>query len=218
MSGRTQGTGADIKPSGSFEDPHLQGKDIIVLSRHGKPALSRRVLLTSAQFRQWWQQYDAGGLARDQKAKPKTAHWAKRADIVISSTLRRAVETAHLASGDMPDKQMEELVEAALPSPPLGPVKLTPRIWGTLARIVWWCGYSSNMESVGQARERAKLAAQLLSEQAEGGKLVFVAAHGWFNRMIGSQLKREGWLCTQDQGDLHWCYRFYERPSRPQSD
>ncbi len=187
--------------------------DTIVLARHGKPALSRNVYLNWRDFRAWWQRYDEGGLAQDQKIKPKTAQLAKQADIVLSSTLRRAVETVELAAGRAPDRELAELIEAALPPPHLGPLKFKPKVWGTLARIVWFFGYCDGMEGVDEARIRAKRAAKILQEDAADGKLVFAAAHGWFNRMVGTQLCRQGWKRTENQGDLHWSYRRYERIS-----
>lgn len=187
--------------------------DTIVLARHGKPALSRNVYLNWREFKVWWQRYDAGGLANDQKMKPKTAHAAKQADRVLSSTLRRAIETVELATGAEPDRQVAELVEAALPPPHLGPLKFKPKFWGTVARIVWFFGYNGGMESVSEARARAKIATKILQEEAAGGNFVFAVAHGWFNRMIGTQLRRQGWKRTENQGDLHWSYRRYERDS-----
>ena len=44
--------------------------------------------------------------------------------------------------------------------------------------------------------------------------MIFVAGHGWFNRMLRPALKRRGFKCTEDHGDLHWSYRRYERTSK----
>ncbi|MBL4870685.1 MAG: hypothetical protein JKX72_07000, partial [Robiginitomaculum sp.] len=64
------------------------------------------------------------------------------------------------------------------------------------------------------ARIRAQKAAEMLSGEASGGKMLFVAAHGWFNRMIRTGLKQRGFVCVEDHGDLHWSYRRYERPTK----
>lgn len=187
-------------------------KDVIILSRHGKSALSRNIRLTWREYRDWWQKYDAHGLLDGQTPKKRTVAAAAQADIIISSTLRRARESALKVSGRNPDLITPVLVEAALPSPKIfGSIKLRPKSWGTLSRIVWFFGGSDGMETVTDARARAKEAAGLLQDQSAGGKIVFVSAHGWFNRMIGTQLRRKGWRRTENRGDLHWSYRRYER-------
>ena len=60
-----------------------------------------------------------------------------------------------------------------------------------------------------QARLRAMEAAQKLHEASEAGK-VYLAAHGWFNRMLRPELKKLGWRCVRDGGDSYWSFRIYE--------
>lgn len=191
--------------------------DTIVLARHGKPALSRREWLNWRGYKYWWRLYDEGGLAKGQRAPNIIKALANEADKVISSPLRRAVETAELARGIPPDRMEPSLVEAALPPPNLGWIKLRPRSWGVLSRIKWCLGFSGGQESQKLARIRAESAASILSDEAAGGYFVFVTAHGWFNRMLRPALKRRGFTCTEDHGDLHWSYRRYERPTQEPS-
>ena len=187
--------------------------DVIIIVRHGKPALSKRVMLTWHEFRDWWQKYDAGGIIPDQKVPKKIRAYAAQADIIISSPLPRAIESTIAASGKHPDLIDHDLVEAALPSPNMGPLKMGPKGWGTLSRVVWYVGWSGGMESHSDARARAERMCDKLADQAAGGKMVFVTAHGWFNRMLKGSLKGRGWKCVKQNGDLHWSHRRFERPS-----
>lgn len=189
-------------------------QDRIILVRHGKPALSRKVWLDWRGYRKWWQDYDAGGLAEHQNIPDDVRVFANEADLLISSPLRRAIETAHLLRGNAPDLVDENLVEAALPPPHLGPVKLRPKSWGTLARIVWYIGWSDGMESHTDARNRANEMAEKLAEHASGGKTVLVTAHGWYNRMLKGSLMKQGWNCISQNGDLHWSRRILVRDSK----
>jgi len=191
--------------------PLSDPKDVIIIARHGKPALSRKVRLSWRQFRAWWDQYDEGGLAEGQMPPKKIQTLAQDADILISSSLRRARETAYLLRGQEADMVDEVFVEAALPPPHLPFLKLKPKTWGTLARICWFWGFPDDMENVHLARARASRAADILEGHAQGGKTVVLTAHGWFNRMIKTHLLRRGWVCVKDQGDLHWKFRRYER-------
>lgn len=185
--------------------------DVIVLARHGEPDLSKQVRLNWRGYKYWWRLYDEAGLVSGEKAPKIIVDLAKKADNVMSSTLPRAIETAELACGKPVDQRESLLVEAPLPPPNLGYIRFRPRMWGILARICWILGFSGEGESRKQAQIRAEKAADLLSKSAQGGKMVFVVAHGWFNRMLRPALKRHGFACVEDYGDLHWSYRRYER-------
>ncbi len=186
--------------------------DTIIIARHGKPALCRKIRLTWREYRTWWKQYDIGGLAENQKISKSLKPWAEKADVVISSSLLRAKESAILASGREPNFIYEELIEAALPSPHLGPLKIRPKSWGTWSRIVWYLGWSDGMESHSEARARANKMCDVLADHAKDGKVVYVSAHGWFNRMLKGSLMKRGWKCKSQNGDLHWSHRRLERP------
>jgi len=190
------------------------GHDRIILVRHGRPALSRKVWLTWRDYREWWQKYDIGGVADNQKIPHEVQKLADDVDILISSPLRRAVETARLLRGQEPDLIDPDLIEAALPSPNLGPLKLRPKMWGTIARVVWFIGWSDGMESHKTARQRANKTAEKLADHAAEGKTILVTAHGWYNRMVKGSLMKQGWKCISQNGDLHWSHRILIRETK----
>ncbi len=190
-----------------------QQVDTLVIARHGKPALSRKVQMNWQGYREWWKRYDEGGLKAGQKVPKKLLHWVEKADVIISSPLRRSVESAELASGRAIDLTDIRLVEAALPSPHLGGLKLRPKTWGTYARIAWYFGWSDGMESHKEARARVNEMCDVLAEHASGGKIVYVSAHGWINRMLKGSLQKRGWKMKSQNGDLHWSFRRFERPT-----
>ena len=185
--------------------------DVIILCRHGEPELSRKARMNWRGYKYWWGLYDEGGLVPGQDAPQVIKDLANQADIVIASPLRRAVETATLAKGATPDKLEPLLVEAGLPPPNLGYIRLKPPTWGLISRVTWMMGFSGEAESQADARMRAEKAADALAEKATGGQVIFAAAHGWFNRMMRPALKRRGFVCVEDHGDLHWSYRRFER-------
>ena len=185
--------------------------DTIILARHGEPELSKNVRLNWRGYKYWWMLYDEGGLVPGQDAPNIIKKLARQADLVIASPLKRAVETATLAKGAPPDRIEPLMVEAPLPPPNLGYFRFRPRAWGVFARISWMLGFSGETESQSEARKRAKGAAKILSNEAKGGKMIFVAGHGWFNRMMRPALIAQGFRCVEDHGDLHWSYRRYER-------
>ena len=182
----------------------------VIVSRHGRPALDRRAgpRLDWREYRDWWDRYEAGSLAPDQQIPDALKQAVADADIVLSSTAPRAVETAIMASGREPE-QDPLFCEAPLPPPRFKNRKYLPKTWNVLARTAWLYGHSLDGESNRQARERAQAAARRLHEAAEAGK-VYLAAHGWFNRMLRPAMARLGWVCVRDGGDKYWSYRVYE--------
>ena len=66
----------------------------VILARHGEPALSRRCRLSADQYREWWADYEIGGLAQGQSAPQPLKDAAQQAGFIIASTRLRSVETA----------------------------------------------------------------------------------------------------------------------------
>ncbi len=185
---------------------------VIMLARHGRPALERKSWLSWRAFETWWDAYDAGGLTPGEGPDPALVAAAHEADMILASPLRRAVETAEAASGGKPVQTDPVFVEARLPPPPLVGVRLRPASWGVVARIAWWLGYAGGQETKPAAEARAHDAADRLEGAAAGGRTVLLCGHGWFNRMIRPVLLARGWRCVRDGGDAYWGLRRYERP------
>ena len=185
----------------------------IVLARHGEPALSRRVRLDAAGYRRWWASYEDGGLLHGQTPPTELVEAARGAGIVFSSVRRRSLETARAVMGPGGFQSDPVFVEAPLPPPPLpGWLKLSPRAWGVIARSAWWFfGHHEGGETRSRATERARKAASLLIEAAESGQDVVLLAHGFFNAMIGRELKSLGSRRLSTQGYRYWCAQRFER-------
>jgi broad specificity phosphatase PhoE len=184
-----------------------------VLARHGEPALSRRIRLNAAGYRRWWAAYEEGGILAGQTPPAELLDLARHADIIFASTRRRAVETAEAVVGGKTFVRDPMFVEAPLPPPPLpGFLKLGPKAWGVIARFTWWFGYHGGQETRAEAQGRARAASERLVAAALNGADVLLLAHGFFNLMVGLELKRLGWRRMQDRGFHYWATRRFERP------
>jgi len=184
----------------------------VILARHGQPALSRRCMLSADQYREWWADYEIGGLAEGQSPPQPLKDAAERAGFIIASTRLRSVETATALSSGRAFAEDPLFVEAPLP-PPHWPrwLKLSPRIWGVVSRFWWWVfNQHDQQESRIEAEARADEAAQQLIALAAGGQDVLVVAHGFFNTMVGLSLRRRGWRCVEDGGFRYWAARRFE--------
>ncbi|RZJ05836.1 MAG: histidine phosphatase family protein [Brevundimonas sp.] len=185
----------------------------ITLARHGEPALSRKCVLTSDQYRDWWAKYEIGGLRAGQTPPPELLATAAGAGVIYSSTRPRAVETAAAAAAGREVVADALFIEAPLP-PPHFPswFKLPPKYWGAVARF-WWHAFNHHegQETRVQAEARADKAAKSLIARAETGEDVLVLAHGYFNHMVGRSLRAEGWKLVHNQGFKYWSQRRYEK-------
>lgn len=181
------------------------------MSRHGRPALNRSVgpKLTWQEYRDWWESYERGSLAKDQAPPEKLKRRIADVDLVLSSVRPRAIETAEWATDGRSPEPNAIFNEAPLPPPRFKTRTYLPKTWNVLARAFWLRGHTLDDEGVTAARDRAKAAADVLHDAADG-KSVYLAAHGWFNRMLRGPLRRLGWVCVYDGGDKYWSFRVYE--------
>ena len=184
----------------------------ITLARHGEPALSRRVKLDAAGYRRWWAAYEDGGILEGQVPPDGLLELARDAEVVFASTRRRAVETAEAVVAGRHFVRDVLFVEAPLPPPALPPlVRFGPRTWGVLARASWWLGGHGAGESRAAARARAREAADRLVRAAETEGRVLLLAHGFFNHMVGGELRKRGWRLVENRGFKYWAVRRFAR-------
>lgn len=199
----------------TVRDPRLPAvrPGAITLTRHGEPALSRKCMLTSDQYRDWWARYEIGGLRPGQTPPPELLATAAGAGVIFASTRQRAQETAAAISAGREVTSDVLFIEAPLP-PPHFPswFKLPPKYWGGVARF-WWHAFNHHdgQETRAEAEVRAGRVAAILIDRAETGEDVLVLAHGYFNHMVGRCLRNAGWALIHNQGFKYWSQRRYER-------
>ena len=184
----------------------------IVIARHGEPALPRKVKLTARGYRDWWARYEAGGILDGQTPPGHLKAAAARSGLILASTRLRSMETARVLAPGREVSHEEVFVEAPLPPPPWPDVlKFSPKTWGVISRISWWLGGHGGQETRQAAQKRAAVAARRLHDEAMAGADVLVVAHGFFNTMMGVELKRLGWRCFKGRGWRYWSTRYYRR-------
>ncbi|WP_232223906.1 histidine phosphatase family protein [Anoxybacteroides tepidamans] len=135
-----------------------------------------------------------------------TTQKAQSANVLITSTLRRAIHSVELLAPAGIVETSELFREVDMPVPLAGArfVRLPQGLWLVLARLCWLCGYSKGVESYAEAVARAEKASLVLIEYAQAYGKVAVVGHGWFHRLVGKQLEKKGWTCTTKQSSAHW--------------
>ena len=198
--------------SRSQDDPAPR-RGVITLVRHGEPALSRKIKLNGDGYRDWWARYEQGSIREGQVAPEEIQAFARDAHVIFASTRKRAIESCELAVAGRPYTLDEAMIEAPLPPPPLPSfVRMGPKIWGFISRFCWWYfRYGEGGETRAQAEVRAGGVADRLIAAAEAGQDVLVVAHGFFNTMIGIQLKLRGWRRIGGRGWRYWNTRRFAK-------
>jgi len=181
----------------------------IVLSRHGKPDWDYRTPIPGRAFAEWRRGEDDAPL--DPVSRPGSAleQMVRTASCVITSPLRRSLESARLlapASVPFTDALFRE---ADLPCGFRSAARLRPDVWAVLARSAWFCGWSDGMESFAAARKRASQAAQLLLTRAAAHDAIAVVGHGMMNVFIARELRAQGWRGPRIPSRRHWSFGVY---------
>lgn len=184
----------------------------IVTVRHGRPNVDRSVQISSAEYGRWWADYDRAGLASDQFPPDSLREIAASCQIVLTSTLPRAIETAgKLVPPGMIVPQDALFVEAPLPPPPIPFLRLNPTRWGQISRGFWFLGFAPHgVEGHFETRARVRAAADVLIAAAASGQNVMLCAHGYLNWMLDGRMRALGWIRDVHEGKNHfWSYRCY---------
>jgi broad specificity phosphatase PhoE len=184
----------------------------IVTVRHGRPDVDRDMRISAREYGDWWTNYDKTGLAPDQHPPDSLLELAAECDVILCSTMPRAIETAaKLVDAARIVPQDAIFVEAPLPAPPIPLFKMSPTSWGRVSRAFWFVGYAPDgMESHRDAIRRVRRVTDRLIEFAERGEDVLLCAHGYLNWMIDGHIRRRGWTRITHVGDNdYWSYRAY---------
>ncbi len=182
----------------------------ITLIRHGKSLYTENRKLTCVDFKNWVDNYNVNGVFEETEYPLDTLQNIERAKIIMSSDLKRAMQSALLISSDIEVVPNPIFREADLPTPSvkLG-LKCKPELWSIILRALWLCGYSKECESCKDAKIRASDAAQQLIETAYKYESVVLMGHGYFNMLIAKELQKKGWKGKKRTSAKHWMSTTY---------
>jgi broad specificity phosphatase PhoE len=182
----------------------------ITLIRHGKSLWTENKPIAGHEFKKWVEQYDSQGVYEETTFPQGTLEKIRTANIVITSDLKRSMESAKFLKPNVTVISNPLFRETGMPVAKIG-VKLNANTWAVLLRCLWFVGYSNGCESVSQAKRRAEAAARFLVKTAKEHQSVVLVGHGFFNRMIAKELLKVGWTGTRKTSAKHWgstTYRF----------
>ncbi len=183
---------------------------LIWLVRHGRPLFDDQRPIRGRDFADWVAGYDDAALDPDVLPSEKLCALARSAGCIATSTLRRSMESARVLDPTHSLLSDSNFREAEVPGLPF-PMSWGPLRWATLARLAWCAGWSPGVETLGQARARARLGAERLDRLASEHGSVMLVAHGIINGFIATALRARGWSGPRAYGGDYWAHSRFEK-------
>ena len=165
----------------------------IVILRHGLPDLPAEMKIRACELRQWIDIYNSAGVNKKQTVSGQSIAIAASCNVVVCSNLPRSIQSAetlgvkHIEFSDSLFREMD-LPHANWNSP-----RFSPYTWTAFFRLLWFLGYSANVESFHSSKIRAIAGARKLAQIAEQRESVLFIGHGLINYFIAKELLSNGW-------------------------
>ncbi|HXL99642.1 MAG TPA: histidine phosphatase family protein [Rhizomicrobium sp.] len=202
---------ADFRGEATGKDAPLR----IVLIRHGQPSIDPAPRTGHRGFGAYIDDYEAAGL------DPASAPPAELQDLVaelravFTSGRKRADESARALAPQAELIADPLFAEAPLASPRIPLLRMKVTKWAVVSRILWYAGYHPEIENYRRARHRARQAADILIAKARGSDgAAALIAHGYFNYLIGAELRRRGFRRSGSHKARYWNAVIYESQRR----
>lgn len=183
----------------------------IILIRHGRPAIAIAPRTSHGEFRTYIDDYEAAGLDPTSAPPEHLQDLVRELEVVFTSGRPRSTESAKALAPNAELIADPLFVEAPLASPRIPLLRMTVPTWAVMARILWHAGYHPEIEDYRRARSRAADAADILMGRGRKDGQAALVAHGYFNLMIGRELRRRGFTKTGSHRVQYWNTVIYER-------
>lgn len=210
-------TAGESMTSSEYQVPKLRKQDDrgkcmrIVLLRHGKPVIAGRKGLSAYEFAEWLDEYDQAGLCSSSLPERETMAVAAQCNSKWCSNLQRSICSIKAVCPEADFVSSRLFRELELPHGPWHWPKLNSTAWSVIFRLLGFCGFVYRAESWRQAKDRARIAAQRLSTDAEANQSVLLVGHFFMNRLIARRLVRDGWSGPATPKGGHWAVNVYEK-------
>jgi broad specificity phosphatase PhoE len=187
------------------------GRERIILIRHGRPAIDTAPRTSHHGFRTYIDDYEAAGLDPASAPPEELQDLVKELSAVFTSDRARSHESAKALAPRAELIADPLFAEAPLASPRIPLLRMNVPKWAVVARILWHAGYHPEIENYRRTKARAAAACDILMRRARDEGQAALVAHGYFNLMIGRELRRRGFLKSGAHRVRYWNAVIYER-------
>jgi broad specificity phosphatase PhoE len=184
----------------------------IVLARHGRPDLPVEVrrYICGREIGRWYRRYDESGIVAGVDAPEALRAAARAAGCIVASDTRRAIESATRLTAADAIRIEASLREVGFPESLRSSLRLSPHVWVLIARASQMLDRDDDEGGRAAVRARAAIAAGALVRLAGEHQRVVAVGHGWFNRFIARELRRQGWQGPRLVPTAYWSSVTYE--------
>ena len=187
----------------------------IILIRHGQPDIAVAPRASHHEFRSYIDAYEQSGLDPQSAPPEELQDLVGELTAVFTSGRKRADESARALAPKAELIADPLFVEAPLAAPRIPLLKMRVPKWAVVARIFWHAGYHPEIENYRRAKHRASEAAEILVARAHADGAAALVAHGYFNFLIGRELRRRGFAKTGSHRARFWNAVIYSRNLSP---
>jgi len=183
----------------------------IILIRHGQPDIQISPRTSHHEFRVYIDAYEEAGLDPDSVPPEELQDLVGELSAVFTSGRRRAHDSARALAPHAELIADPLFAEAPLASPPIPMLRMKVPKWAVVARILWHAGYHPEIENYRRAKHRAAAAADVLVARANRDGVTALVAHGYFNLIIGRELRHRGFAKSGTHRARFWNSVIYSR-------
>lgn len=185
----------------------------IALIRHGQPDIPVAPRASHHEFRTYIDAYERSGLDPHSAPPEELQDLVAGLAAVFTSGKKRADESARVLAPKAELIADPLFVEAPLAAPRIPVLKMRVPKWAVVARVFWHAGYHPEIENYRRAKHRASEAADILVARAHADGTAALVAHGYFNFLIGRELRRRGYTKSGSHRARFWNAVIYARES-----
>ncbi len=183
----------------------------IILIRHGRPAIPTAPRTSHREFRTYIDDYEQAGLDPDSVPPDELQDLVGELTAVFTSGRKRSDDSAKVLAPNAELIADPLFDEAPLASPRIPILKMKVPKWAVVARILWHAGYHPEIENYRKAKHRAAQAADILMHRARAEGIAALVAHGYFNFLIGRELRHRGFKKSGSHRARFWNAVIYDR-------
>lgn len=175
----------------------------IILIRHAKVNIDNTQTIVSSALKDWVERYDVAEIHPESQPMQKVRDLVLSADAVVTSSLRRAVDSAKLLDLDVYE-QNTIFNEAQIPNVNIPFLKFKPKTWLLILRVLLLFGFGKKDTSLKASKKQAEEAVKRLLELSDEHKSVVLVGHGGMNWLIRKVLIKEGWSVEPNPSNSNW--------------
>jgi len=181
----------------------------ITLVRHAKVLINSNKKVDINGFREWLKNYNIAPIDATLPTN-EVVNIIKNSNYIATSSLKRAKESLKII-GFKANEESVIFKELEVITPNIKLIKLSPKNWLILFRILMIFGLKDKQISLKKAKLRAKEATKYLITLAGRHNNITLLAHGAINHLIAKELEKEGFKLINKIGKhSNWSCKIYK--------